>query len=34
MEDQHPLKTQKLTKTQKIVNELIQRPKKKYPQRS
>jgi hypothetical protein len=33
MEDQNPLKTQKLTETQKTVNKLIQKHPKKYPQR-
>jgi hypothetical protein len=34
MEDQNPLKTQKLTETQKTVNKLIQNTQKEYPQKT
>jgi hypothetical protein len=34
MEDQNPLKAQKLTKTQETINKLIQNTQKEYPQKT
>jgi hypothetical protein len=33
MEDQNPLKTQNLTRTQETINKLIQDTQKEYPQK-